>query len=121
MVNHIPIARVANLGVAIDKLKDAHVWVAALAMSLSEQVFTNINNKNSTLWSLDIKGDLAIIIGNEGEGVHKHNIENSDYTLSIPMDDKLESLNASVSAAIAMYEWKRQNFSTVQFAFNLEV
>lgn len=118
MVSHIPIARVANLGVAIDKLKDSHVWVAALAMSLpldlpySRQKPDSLN-KNDMLWSLDMKGDMAIIVGNEGEGVHKHNIENSDYVLSIPMESRLESLNASVSSAIVMYEWKRQNFSTV--------
>ncbi len=124
MVNHIPIARVANLGVAIDKLKDNHVWVAALAMNTTPSkilpLVSNIISKEKLntelniafLWSLDMKGDMAIIVGNEGEGVHKHNIENSDYTLSIPMSSKLESLNASVSAALAMYEWRRQNFST---------
>ncbi len=121
MVNHIPIARVANLGVVINKLKDAHVWVAALAMDTPSPLERETGGEANSLWSLDMVGDMAIVVGNEGEGVHKHNIENSDYIISIPMDSKLESLNASVSAAIAMYEWKRQNFSTVQFAFNLEV
>ena len=113
MVNHIPIVRVANLGVAIDKLKDAHVWVAALAMDTPPPLESGRGGEANSLWSLDMTGDMAIIVGNEGEGVHKHNIENSDYILSIPMDSKLESLNASVSAAIVMYEWRRQNFSTL--------
>lgn len=106
-VNKISIARVSNIGVAIEKLKKQGYWVAALGMDTSAR--DNINIKNKSLWESDLKGNLAIIVGNEGQGVHKHNMDNSDMVISIPMDNKVESLNASVSGAIAMYEWKRQN------------
>ena len=103
LVTQIPIARVSNIGVAVEKLKQNHVWVGALVMS--EEIKNDLYKK-SNLWDIDLKGDIAIIIGNEGKGVSKHNIDNSDFTISIPMDTKAESLNASVAAAIAMYEWK---------------
>ena len=96
-VNKIDIVRVSNIGVAIERLKKEGYWVGALAAT------------PSVFWNLDLKGNIAIIVGNEGKGVSKHNIENSDFIISIPMNNKVESLNASVSAAIAMYEWKRQN------------
>ena len=113
LVAQIPIARVSNIGVVIEKLKQNHVWVGSLAMNkdiIQKDVHTksDIHNKNN-LWNMDIKGDMAIIIGNESKGVSKHNIANSDFVISIPMNEKVESLNASVSAAIAMYEWRRQN------------
>ncbi len=126
-LNKISIARVSNIGVAIEKLKKQGYWVSALGMDTSVGKDINIknlenadreeNNKkitkdsviNKSLWESDLKGNLAIIVGNEGDGVHKHNMDNSDMVISIPMDNQVESLNASVSGAIAMYEWKRQN------------
>ena len=103
LVNQIPIARVSNIGVAIEKLKKSHVWVGALGVSVSTA------GERSELWSLDLSGDLAIVIGNEGKGVQVQHVKDSDFTISIPMSERVESLNASVSGAIVMYEWKRQN------------
>ena len=103
LLNQIPIARVSNIGVAIEKLKKSHVWVGALGVSISTA------GERSELWSLDLSGDLAIIIGNEGKGVQSQHVKDSDFTISIPMSERVESLNASVSGAIVMYEWKRQN------------
>ena len=103
LINQIPIARVSNIGVAIEKLKKSHVWVGALGVSISTA------GERSELWSLDLSGDLAIIIGNEGKGVQSQHVKDSDFTISIPMSERVESLNASVSGAIVMYEWKRQN------------
>lgn len=102
LVTSIPITRISNIGTAIEKLKANNVWVAALNMS-------SLDTKSKSLWETDMSGDIAIIVGNEGKGVGKHNASNSDLIMYIPMDSKVESLNASVSAAICMYEWKRQN------------
>ncbi len=111
LVNQIPIARVSNIGVAIEKLKKSHVWVGALGMQASPT--TSPPNEGgatqNTFWSLDLIGDLAIVVGNEANGIQAQHIKDSDFTISIPMSEKAESLNASVAAAIAMYEWKRQN------------
>ncbi len=111
LVSQIPIARVSNISVVIEKLKKSHIWVGALGMQ-SSPLTPPHNEKGitqNTFWNLDLSGDLAIIVGNEGKGVQTQHIKDSDMIISIPMDVKVESLNASVAAAIAMYEWRRQN------------
>lgn len=96
-VNKIKISRVSNIQASIEKLKKYGYWIASLDM------------QGENLYNSDLKGNMAIIIGNEGKGVSKILLENSDYRVFIPMNNQVESLNASVSAALAMYEWKRQN------------
>jgi 23S rRNA (guanosine2251-2'-O)-methyltransferase len=51
---------------------------------------------------------MAFVIGNEGRGIRKKTGEHCDFLLSLPMENGVESLNASVSAALICYEWKRQ-------------
>lgn len=57
-----------------------------------------------------MKENIALIIGNEGNGVNEEFVINSDIQVKIPMDGKIESLNAAVSAGILMYESVRQRF-----------
>ena len=91
-VEHIPIARVTNLGQALDKLKAAGFWIFG----------TDMNGTPSTQWNTS--GKLALIIGNEGRGI-SHNIKKQvDEMVTIPMNGHVQSLNASVAAAILMYE-----------------
>jgi 23S rRNA (guanosine2251-2'-O)-methyltransferase len=61
-----------------------------------------------TLWETDLKRPLAFLIGGEGEGIHPSNLKRCDELIKIPMEHQVESLNASVSAALVSYEWKRQ-------------
>ena len=61
-----------------------------------------------TIYNEDLKGAIAIIVGNEGDGMRQSVRENCDFILSIPMYGKINSLNASVAAGIAMYEASRQ-------------
>ncbi len=87
---------------------------------------TNINNtinflKKHGFWIYtgDIKGQdinkikindkkIALILGNEGKGVHKLTKQNSDFLIRIPTSGKIDSLNVSVSAGILIFEIKRQ-------------
>ena len=96
-VFHIAIARVTNLTSAIKELKKAGVWVYAAAA-----------DGEKTVWESDFKSSTAIVIGSEGTGVSRLVSENCDYKVSIPMSGKLSSLNASVSAAVLLYEAFRQ-------------
>ena len=96
-VEHIPVARVANLTAAIKELKKAGIWVFGAAM-----------DGETRLWDADLKGPSAIVIGSEGDGMSRLVEENCDFKVSIPMAGKMSSLNASVSAAIIMYEAVRQ-------------
>lgn len=93
----IPIVRVGNLNQSIMELKDAGFWIAGLAMG-----------GDTPLWKLEIDRPLAFIIGNEGSGIRQKTLEHCDYHISIPMEAGVESLNASVSAALVCYEWRRK-------------
>lgn len=91
-VEHVPIARVTNLIQTLDTLKDKEFWIFG----------TDMNGTPSHKWNT--KGKLALVIGNEGKGI-SHNIKKQvDEMITIPMNGHVQSLNASVAAAILMYE-----------------
>lgn len=93
----IPIVRAGNLNQAVLKLKDAGFWIGGLDMEGDRE-----------LWDLEVDRPLAFIIGNEGSGIRQKTLEHCDYHIRIAMDNNVESLNASVSAALLCYEWKRK-------------
>lgn len=96
-VEHCPIARVTNLSRALEELKEAGVWIAAADP-----------HSNEHLWSARLDGPLALVVGAEGAGVRQGVLEHCDFRLRIPMLGQVGSLNASVSAAILLYEAARQ-------------
>lgn len=96
----IPIVRVGNLNQAILKLKDAGFWIAGLEME-----------GEHSLWDMEVDRALAFVIGNEGSGIRQKTSEHCDYHFSIPMHNNVESLNASVTAALVSYEWNRKKFT----------
>lgn len=99
-VGKASIVRVSNTNDAIRKLKDAGFWTVSLDME-----------GGSTLWNQDFQMPIACIVGNEGKGVREKTQALADFIVSIPMQNGVESLNASVSTALVMYEWARQNKS----------
>ena len=96
-VAHVPVARVPNLPALLKELKEAGVWVFGTAM-----------DGTTPLYQADLKGPAAIVIGNEGSGMGRLVAENCDFTVSIPMFGKINSLNASAAAAVLLYEAVRQ-------------
>jgi 23S rRNA (guanosine2251-2'-O)-methyltransferase len=96
-VEHCPIARVVNLSRTLEELKEAGVWIAAADP-----------HSNEPLWSARLDGPLALVVGAEGAGVRQGVLEHCDFRLRIPMLGQVGSLNASVSAAILLYEAARQ-------------
>ena len=97
-VEHLLVARVVNLARAVEELKEQEVWVAALQGDPRAQ----------DLYRSNLRGSLALIVGNEGEGVSRLLRDKSDFLLSLPMHGHVESLNASVAGAVALYEILRQ-------------
>ena len=95
---HLPIARIANVSQAIRTLKKAGIWIAGAALGPD----------TVPLGKADFNRDLAIVIGAEGEGIAPLVARECDYRVSIPMFGKTQSLNASVAAAILLYEAIRQ-------------
>ncbi len=96
-VSHLPVARVANLTACLKELKGAGIWVYGTAA-----------DAKGSMYQADLKGPAAIVIGSEGEGMSRLVRETCDVLVSIPMKGKLNSLNASASAAILLYEAVRQ-------------
>jgi 23S rRNA (guanosine2251-2'-O)-methyltransferase len=91
------VARVSNLTTTLKELKDEGVWI-----------FGTAAEANTTLYKADLKGPAAIVIGSEGDGMGRLVTETCDFTVSIPMFGKINSLNASAAAAVLLYEAVRQ-------------
>lgn len=94
---HVPVVSVGNVNQAIDVCKNNGFWVYGLAADASQSLFT-YNHESPALF----------VVGSEGEGVRKLTQEKCDGMFSIPMNENVESLNASVSAALVCAEVMRQ-------------
>ena len=100
----IPIVRVANISHAIGKLRKKDFWVASFDTPESED---RISHK--FYWDFNlVESPMVFVFGSEGRGVSDRVKKESDFIFSIPMENGVESLNVSVSVAVALYEWKRQ-------------
>lgn len=96
-IEHIPVVRVTNIARTIDELKEKGVWIAG-------------TDAKGTMDYREIDGKLpiALIIGSEGKGVGRLHKEKCDFLLRLPMKGHVTSLNASVAAALLMYEIYRK-------------
>ncbi len=95
-VEYVPVARVSNISATIEKLKEMGVWVYCADMD--GENYTKVN----------YSGAVALVIGSEGQGVHKLVKEKSDVIVSLPMKGQMNSLNASAACAVVCYEIMRQ-------------
>ena len=95
-LNYTPVAKVTNLGSAIDDLKKRGLWFVCADMG------------GELMYRMNLKGPIGLVIGNEGEGVGRLIKEKCDMTASIPMKGNIDSLNASVAAGVLAYEIVRQ-------------
>lgn len=96
-LEHLPVARVINTANAVRLLKTMNIWVTGLDSFATDVLYTK-----------DMTGPLALVIGGEEKGLRPLIKENCDFLVSIPQAGPVESLNASVAAAVAMYEVFRQ-------------
>ncbi|MBE5866319.1 MAG: 23S rRNA (guanosine(2251)-2'-O)-methyltransferase RlmB [Lachnospiraceae bacterium] len=95
-LNYTPVAKVTNLAKTIEDLKKEGLWFVCADMG------------GTTMYQLDLKGPIGLVIGNEGEGVGRLVKEKCDMIASIPMKGDIDSLNASVAAGVLAYEIVRQ-------------
>lgn len=96
--SYLPVARVPNIPACLENLKKEGLWVYGTAL----------RGDSVSLYSADLKGAMALVIGSEGEGMSRLTTEKCDFTLTIPMIGKIESLNASCAAAVVLFEVLRQ-------------
>lgn len=95
-INYTPVAKVTNIGRTIDELKKSGMWFVCADMG------------GDTMYNLNLKGSIGLVVGNEGSGVSRLVKEKCDYIASIPMKGDIDSLNASVAAGVLAYEIVRQ-------------
>lgn len=95
-LNYTPVAKVTNIAKTIEDLKKEGMWFVCADMG------------GTTMYNLDLKGPIGLVIGNEGEGVGRLVKEKCDMIASIPMKGNIDSLNASVAAGVLAYEIVRQ-------------
>ena len=95
-LNYTPVAKVTNMAKTIEDLKKEGLWFVCADMG------------GTTMYQLDLKGAIGLVIGNEGEGVGRLVKEKCDMIASIPMKGDIDSLNASVAAGVLAYEIVRQ-------------
>ncbi len=94
----IPFVRVSNLSRAMDKLKKNDFWCVGLDGYAQKSIFED-----------KLPAKCAIVMGSEGDGLRRLTAENCDYSVKLPMNEKIESLNVSNACAITLYEWSRQH------------
>jgi 23S rRNA (guanosine2251-2'-O)-methyltransferase len=92
----VRVAQVTNLARAIETLKEKEYWVYAAAAGGDAPA------------SIDFRGRVALVMGNEGKGVRKNVLEHCDRVVTIPMQGHVDSFNVATAAAILCYEVRRQ-------------
>lgn len=95
-LNYTPVAKVTNLVKTMEELKKEGLWFVCADMD------------GQTMYELDLKGPISMVIGNEGDGVSRLVKETCDFVATIPMMGDIDSLNASVAAGVLAYEIVRQ-------------
>jgi 23S rRNA (guanosine2251-2'-O)-methyltransferase len=95
-----PFVAVSNLNRTLKQLKEANVWLVGFDSEATLE-----------LTDIDLKGNIAIVMGGEGQGLRRLTRETCDYLAQIPMMGTVESLNVSVATGVALYETQRQRNS----------
>lgn len=95
-IEFLPVCRVTNLARALERLKKSGFWVAGM----DGYATTTVDKMNKS-------GRVALVMGSEGKGMRRLVEESCDETIKLPIDPRVESLNVSTAAAIALYELSR--------------
>ncbi len=98
-INYTPVAKVTNIAQTIEELKKQGLWFVCADMG------------GETMYNLNLKGPIGLVIGNEGNGVSRLVKDKCDFIASIPMKGDIDSLNASVAAGVLAYEIVRQRLN----------
>jgi 23S rRNA (guanosine2251-2'-O)-methyltransferase len=100
-LEHLPVAEVPNLARAIERLRDSGVWCIGLD-----------GTAEASLFDLQLADEpVCVVVGSEGTGLHRLVRDSCDALVRIPMSGQVESLNASVAGALALFEVRRRRHS----------
>lgn len=94
---NVPMVRVTNLARTMNKLKELGIWLVGTA-----------DEATQSLYDIDLKGGIGIVMGAEGPGMRRLTGEHCDFLVKIPMAGKVECLNVSVATGVCLFECVRQ-------------
>lgn len=97
-IAHVPVAQVANIVQAIARLQERGFWVAGATEHASDFI-----------WNTNLKGKIALVMGNEHDGISRVVLERCDFACKLPLEGEVASLNVAQASTACMYEWLRQN------------
>jgi 23S rRNA (guanosine2251-2'-O)-methyltransferase len=107
-IETLPVARVVNLGRALEELKAAGFWI-----------YGTTTGTGKVLHTVELKGPIVLVVGSEENGLSLLTQRGCDVLVSVPLQGKTPSLNASVAAAMILYETYRQRWSSLLYLDNL--
>jgi 23S rRNA (guanosine2251-2'-O)-methyltransferase len=99
----IPFVAVTNLSRTLESLQQRGIWIAGAA-----------GEAQSSVYEIDLRVPIAIVMGSEGKGLRRLTREHCDYLMSIPMAGALSSLNVSVATGLCLFEAVRQRTQLVR-------
>ena len=97
-IAHVPVAQVSNLVQTMSRLKEEGFWIAGAT-----------EHAKDLIWKSNLKGKIALVMGNEQEGISRLVMEHCDFLVKLPIEGEVASLNVAQAATACMYEWLRQN------------
>ena len=100
--DRVPLIMATNLVRALRTLKDAGVWITGLD-----------GDTEQSIYAIDFKGPVALVLGSEGEGMRRLTRETCDFVAKIPMPGGMESLNVSVATGVVLFEALRQRSAQI--------
>jgi len=100
---HLPFVTLTNLARTLKRLKQAGLWLVGTA-----------DDAEQSLYEVDLKGPLALVMGAEGKGLRRLTRESCDFLVHIPMAGSVECLNVSVAAGVCLFEAARQRKKDTQ-------
>ena len=101
-ISHVQVSQVANIVNTIERLKKSGFWIAAATEHASDFI-----------WDANLKGKIALVMGNEGDGVSRVVLEACDFGVKLPQMGDISSLNVAQASTACMYEWLRQNYAAL--------
>jgi 23S rRNA (guanosine2251-2'-O)-methyltransferase len=108
-LEHLPVARVGNLGQALERLKQEGCWViGAVAGERGAPGPSPASRPPQAPWTADFRGPLVLVVGSEGRGIRPLVARTCDILVSIPLAGRVGSLNVAAAGAALLYEVRRQ-------------
>ena len=104
-LEHLPVARVGNLGQALERLKREGCWIVG---AVAEDRDSQASRGAPPPWAADLRGPLVLVLGSEGRGLRPLVARTCDLLVSIPLAGRVASLNVAAAGAALLYEVRRQ-------------